>query len=234
MQLIKSAALVSVIILGAVAGCSSTTTIIQNDAAAPADAATKDTGTPKDTGASDSATNTCTPQDISGFTPTALTPPVAKPAPLCTSTDITTYIDNCVNPVNKTQCATVAATCVPCLLTPASAAKAGALIEGSGFVRANLAGCLQDLGNIACATAIDVESQCVEAACPDSVCPVIDDPSLQLLNACTTAAAKTKCKTQSDAATACLNSDAASIATCTSGTAFRDSFIAVATVMCGQ
>ena len=238
MQLIKSAALVSVIILGAVAGCSSTTTVVQTDGGSTADGAIKDTGV-KDVGPlPDGALAACKPQDVSSFKPDALVPPATK-AGACTTLDASNFFDNCIDPGDTTLCTamtkdTTKANCLKCLTTPETAAAWGALVEdANNLIRNNIAGCLQVKGDKACATAVDVDTQCSHAACPDTVCPVPsgDKAALAALNKCLSDAGKTVCKTQHDAAN-CLNADSGAAAACAGGTTFKDTFVLVADAIC--
>lgn len=238
MQLIKSAALVSVIILGAVA-CSSTTTVITTDGGPTTDsgkdAVAKDTGTPTD----GSTTATCKPQDVSSFVPDAIVPP-ATAAGACSTQDASDFFDNCVDPGDTTKCTAMTkdstkAACLKCLTTSESAATWGALIEdANSLIRNNIAGCLQVKGDTACAKAVEEDTQCSHAACPDSVCPVPsgDKAALAALNKCLSDAGKTVCKTYHDKA-ACLNGDSGAAAACVgAGNTFKDTFVAVADAIC--
>ena len=238
MQLIKSAALVSVLILGAVA-CSSTTTVVTTDGgttgdAAPKDAAGKDTAPP-----GDGSTTACAPQDVSSFKPDAIVPPATK-AGACTTLDASNFFDFCVDPGDTTQCTamtkdTTKAACLKCLTTPETATAWGALIEdANNLIRNNIAGCLQVKGDAACAKAVEEDTQCSHAACPDTVCPVPsgDKAALAALNACLTKAGTTVCKTYHTAA-ACLNGDSGAAAACVgTGNTFKDTFVAVADAIC--
>lgn len=239
MQLIKSAALVSVIILGAVAGCSSTTTVVTGDAGPTPDGGVKDTGV-KDTGPlPDGALASCKPQDVSTFKPSTIVPP-ATAAGACTTQDASDFFDFCVDPGDTTKCTamgkdTTKKACLACLTTPDTAAKWGALVQDSNnLIKNNISGCLQVKGDTACAAAVDADTQCSQAACPDTVCPVPsgDKAALAALNKCLSDSGKTVCKTYHDAA-ACLNGDAASVSACIgAGSTFKDTYVAVAGVIC--
>jgi hypothetical protein len=239
MQLIKSAALVSVIILGAVAGCSSTTTVVTTNDGGGTDGggtdAKKDVVTPP----SDGSTASCKPQDVSSFKPDALVPPATQ-AGACSVQDTSDFFDNCIDPGDTTKCTamtkdTTKAACLKCLTTPETAAKWGALIEdANNLIRNNIAGCLQVKGDAACAKAVEEDTQCSHAACPDTVCPVPsgDKAALAALNKCLTDAGKTVCKTYHDAAS-CLNGDAAAVTACIgAGSTFKDTYTAVAGAIC--
>jgi len=239
MQLIKSAALVSVIILGAVAGCSSTTTVVTTDGGGPTDGGVKadakaDTGTP-----TDGSVAACTPQDVSAFKPDAIVPPATK-AGACTTQNASDFFDFCIDPGDTTKCTamtkdTTLAACLKCLTTPETATAWGALIEdANNLIRNNIAGCLQVKGDAACAKAVEEDTQCAHAACPDTVCPVPsgDKAALTALNACLTKAGTTVCKTYHTAA-ACLNGDSGAVTACVgAGNTFKDTYVAVANAIC--
>jgi hypothetical protein len=134
---------------------------------------------------------------------------------------------------------TTKAACLKCLSTPDTAAKWGALVEDSqGLIRNNIAGCLTVKGDAACAKAVSDSNQCTVAACPDTVCPVPDGDTaaLDALNKCESDAEKAGCKTYADKA-ACLDADGSAAAVaCIAGPNstddFKDTFLAVAHVIC--
>lgn len=240
MQFSKSA-MVSLLLL--TAACSSTTTVTTTDGGTTPDAgkdvATKDVVTTTDAG------GTCKPQDVSSFVPAA-DPGPATAAGACTDQVALDYYNACVDPGDTTACAAIGkdatkAACLKCLSTPDTAGTWGALIEDSqGLIRNNIAGCLTVKGDAACATAISNVSQCSRAACPDSVCPVPDNDSAALaaLNKCESDSEAAGCKTFATAAACADTSDGGTAAAkacsapASSTDDFKDTYIAVAHVLC--
>jgi len=243
MQFSKSA-MVSFLLLAA--ACSSTTTVTTTDGGTTPDGGTKDSAA-KDTGTNpDGAAGTCTPQDVSSFAPET-DPGPATAAGACTDQVALDYYTACIDPGDTTACTalgkdTTKAACLKCLSTPETNSKWGALVEDAqGLIRNNIAGCLAVKGDAACGKAVSESSQCTRAACPDTVCPVPDGDTaaLDALNACETKAETLGCKTYAaKAACADVGADggtAAAIA-CTapanSTDSFKDTYLAVAHVIC--
>ena len=242
MQFIKSASLVSVVVLAAAAvACSSGSFMILPVDAGPD--VKKDSGVVTDSGGTDSGGGQCKPQDSSGFTPSSATPP-ATAVGACTTQDVTDFFDFCIDPGDNTKCTamtkdTTKANCLKCLSTPETATKWGALVsDDQNLVRNNIAGCLQIKGDKACADATAQSSECARFVCPDTVCPVPsgDKAALNALNKCLSDSAKTTCKTYADKANACGTPDSAAYAACTadanSTNGFRDTYVKVANAIC--
>jgi len=236
MQLIKSAALVSVIILGAVAGCSSTTPSSRRTA----DHRRRRQGHRREghRPTPDGSAPACTPQDVSAFKPSAITPPATK-AGACTTQNASDFFDFCIDPGDTTKCTamtkdTTLAACLKCLTTPDTATAWGALVEdANNLIKNNISGCLQVK---ATPPAPRPSTRTPSAArlparhrLPGSV---RRQAALAALNACLTKAGTTVCKTYHTAA-ACLNGDAASVTACIgAGNTFKDTFVAVADAIC--
>jgi len=233
-------------------GCSSTTSNngggggddggVTGDGGVKHDGGKTDGGNTGDGGpVGDSGGGTCAPGDVSTFMPPAYKP-AKKTAGACTQTFITSFYDNCLAPnATMATCAPWGSSgdathkaCAACLITADSASAYGALIEHKGTVSVNIPGCmeLKDSANgLTCAKAYQASEMCNDAACAAN-CPVTDDASFQLYQACVQQAAANGCKTYSQAA-ACANAEAdGGASVCFQGMTFQDLYNSVAPVFC--
>ena len=184
----------------------------------------------------------CMPGDVSTFTPPAYVP-AKKTAGACTATQISSFYDGCLAPNSTmTTCAPFGSTgtaankaCAACIVSADTASAYGALIEQKGLVSVNIPGCieLKDAGGgLACAKSYQASEKCNDAACAAN-CPVTDDASFQLYQACVQQAAANGCKTFSTAA-ACADAEADGglAAACFQGQTFQDLYNSVVPVFC--
>lgn len=191
------------------------------DAAPEASAETgvPDTG-PKDTGAKDTGTvmdtgPTCpTPGDVTGFAPGALHNPVAV-QDVCSETDVGTYYTSCIDMYNMSTCDAFTQahmSCATCLETlDNSMSQWGASYDRAYFIFLNVSGCVKQLGDTACAQALQNVEACEDYACMD-LCwnnSQMMQADLDNLDMCWTNVAKAGCKKYVDmASTACNAADA--------------------------
>jgi hypothetical protein len=254
MSLKKSLGLVSLgALIGALSyGCSSTTSNsggggddggVSGDGSVKHDSGTHDgaTGDDASTG-DDGGMTTCAPGDVSTFMPPAYKN-AKKVAGACTQQFITSFYNDCLAPnATMTTCAPWGSSgdaahkaCAACIITAESAAQYGALIEHKGTVSVNIPGCMElkdTAGGLACAKSYQASEECDDAACAAN-CPVTDDASFQLYQACTQQAAANGCKTYSQAA-ACADAEAdgGAAAACFSGMTFQDLYNSVTPIFC--
>jgi len=126
------------------------------------------------------------------------------------------------------------AACAACILTPASAASLGPIIDYGGFVGKNTAGCIQlvDTYGMPCATAVQVLTGCELQACQAN-CPVTSAASLDSYYDCARDADGTVCASYG-AMAACSQAIDAGPASICSSAAFKDFYDAVVPLFCGQ
>jgi hypothetical protein len=194
---------------------------VTSDAPAPPESGTVDA--PADAAVFDDYAwdaNACSPGAVQTFHPTAYVP--AAPQNACTPQLIDEFYLRCLGPGrNAVDCArfqTSSPQCYGCLLTPNSAATYGPVIRYSGFVEANIAGCIElaSRGALGCAESVQALQECDLAACQAN-CPVSDSASLTQFEGCATEAEMTVCKPYA-ASAACMASegDAGPLAACSS------------------
>ena len=185
----------------------------------------------------------CAPGDVSTFMPPAYIP-AKHSAGACNAQQITALYDGCLAPNSTmTTCApftSATATpankaCFACAISADSASAYGALVEQKGLVSINIPGCVEikdTAGGLACAKAYQASEKCNDAACAAN-CPVTDDASFQLYQACVQQASANGCKTYSTAA-ACANAeqDGGAAADCFKGQSFQDLYNNVVPVFC--
>jgi hypothetical protein len=132
----------------------------------------------------------CTPADVGGFQP-SWKPPTALHQAKCTQQGINDFHIFCLGGGDQAACQSFLATaagkaCAACIVTPATAASFGPLVDhsGEGYVSINVAGCVAALEpcNESCARDMLAADQCKDTAC--SSCKVIDSQSLAERNAC--------------------------------------------------
>jgi hypothetical protein len=198
-----------------------------------------DSGTPVDAGGT---TGSCSPADVSGFTAPAYHN-AKTPTGACTQAYIDAFYTGCLA-AGSTQatCAPFGSgadashkACAACIVSADTAAQYGALVEHKGTVSLNVAGCMEikdPTGGLACAKSYQASEACTDAACAAN-CPVTDDASFQLYQACVQQASSNGCKTYTTAA-ACADAEAeAGAATvCFQGQTFQDLYNSIVPVFC--
>lgn len=136
--------------------------------ASPAEAATVDA-------------NACRPGDVQTFVPTAYRPAAGKHQDACSTNAIDAIYEHCFDPTiaSSITCGNDSVTyaaCFACILTSDDAAHYGPLLtDSTGWVRPNVAGCIelsdQSTEGLACAKGVQVLASCELAAC-EANCPV--------------------------------------------------------------
>ncbi len=121
-----------------------------------------------DGGVVDASSASCTPADVSSYTPAPLTPPKA-PALQCSQTQLTAFYNACLGPsAARTTCdafQATNATCSSCLLSSRSDSTWGPIVTTSTTWDFNVAGCVSLAGDATCASAIAAAQGCEETAC---------------------------------------------------------------------
>jgi hypothetical protein len=197
---------------------------VTSDAPAPPESGTVDA--PADAGALDEYgwdANACSPGAVQTFHPTAYIPALRKSS--CVGVDpavnlIDQFYTLCLGTGrDAAKCAlfqSANSECYDCLLTPSGSASYGPVIRYSGFVEANIAGCIElaSRGALGCAESVQALEQCDLAAC-EANCPVTDPPSLAAFEGCATDSEMTVCKPYAGPAS-CLMSDSGPLSVCDS------------------
>ena len=165
----------------------------------------------------------CGPGDVATYHPTYHAANVQIGA--CDAGQVQSFFDACFGSTKSTSdCQdfrTKYPTCASCIITPESATTYGPIIDHTGFVSTNVAGCIEvtvaevgtaaDAGvaELTCAHAVEALAGCELAAC-EANCAVHDATSLSEFSQCTRSADGAGCGTFS-AAASCVNpeSDAA-------------------------
>jgi hypothetical protein len=200
-----------------------------------------DSGQPGD----DSSTTTCAPGSTAGFKPTWKPP--APHQNICTQSQIDGFFTGCIKTGSTNQtCAPYGTNgtaanqaCAKCLITAQTASSYGALIDKSGVVEVNIAGCLAiaegKIDGSGCAGKLQAGSQCDDAACKVN-CPVTDDASFKLYQQCTQTADQDAnlCGSYATAAQCAdvIVEGGTAGASCLQGQTFDDLYAAVAPVFC--
>ena len=173
----------------------------------------------------------CEPADMSDWVPPDYVPARAA-AVVCTEAIIRQYATDCLNGTN---CAPFEAggehaACAECLTaTAVGESEYGPLILSGSLRETNVAGCIELLGEAACAVSMQAKSACEREACLSN-CPVTDSQSLTLYQQCKQEASTGVCDAYRQAAI-CI-SDPAHSQACSGGT-FEDGLVAVGSVFCG-
>jgi hypothetical protein len=182
---------------------------------------------------------------VSSFKP-AWKPP-APHQDKCTQSHIDNFFADCVKSGSTQQTCAPWGTngteankaCAACLFTSETASAYGPLIEKSGVVELNVAGCIAIAENhsdgTGCGGKYQASSQCGDASCKPS-CPVTDDTSFQLFEQCVMNAdgQAQYCKSYSDAATcadAIMEAGAAG-SSCLGFQSFDDGYAQIAPTFC--
>jgi hypothetical protein len=174
----------------------------------------------------------CEPADMSDWVAPAYTPARA-PAQVCTEALIRQYSTDCLN---GTDCSAFEAggehvACGDCLRpTPVEEAEYGPVVLFGTLRETNFAGCIELVGEAACAEHQQAKSRCEHDACHDN-CPITDTASLTLYQQCRVEARSGVCDAYREAAV-CIT-DSAHVEAC-SGDDFEEALVAVGTVFCGS
>jgi hypothetical protein len=226
-------------------GCSSSSSPASSDdgGVGTPEGGKKDSGIgAADDGSADAALN-CNPVNpaTGGFQPKWHPPSGHKDA--CSQTNIDNFLKFCFGAGDQTACQSFLAgaegkTCAQCILTPATAAAPGPLVDhpGQGFASLNFAGCLaiaqQD---DKCAQSFNALQQCDDAAC--AACVVPNDPnnpnSLDPLNQCQNQAESTVCQTYGTAAQCAQDAaEAGRAGECLNFSTFEEGYAKIVPVFC--
>lgn len=188
---------------------------------------------------------TCAPADVTTFQPPTYVPAVGASQGKCTPAQIQSFYDDCLAP-NATQatCAPFSRStgtaenkaCAACIVTADSATSYGAIVEHKGVVNINIPGCMEltdPAGGLMCAKAYQAADACDRAACAAN-CPVTDDASFQLYQACLQQAGGGGCKSYAQgSACASAEADGGPAARCFMGQSFQDLYSIVVPIFCG-
>lgn len=150
----------------------------------------------------------CETCDVTGFTPTQLSPPVSA-TNACSPSDIQAFVTACVgSTATPTTCSgwqesDAGAACGACILTPTTSAQSGALLCDATSCQANEGGCVDILlsevsreigsgGSGSCGDLVSAEYGCIDYAC--GACTTSSD-----FDACETNATQVECQAYADA-----------------------------------
>jgi hypothetical protein len=183
----------------------------------------------------------CHAADLSSWSAPAYTRATGGSQGWCTPAQIQSFYDSCLGS-NATQSLCALETkdnlCASCLVTGDNAPGYGPLILHGGLAIANFAGCVELLdptNGLACAKGIQALLECELAACAAN-CPVKDDATLKLYDACVADADANECASYA-ASAQCLSSlgdaGAAAVAACDPSQSFDKAYFALAKVFCG-
>ncbi len=185
--------------------------------------------------------NVCVPADTSAFKPNWV-PPVHD-VNACSDVQIQDYWSNCYDKTTASQPKCSAwvkvpanKACLGCLDTPDTALAYGTLIGHKGFTSANQPGCVAVLTNDVtangCGAKIAASDECQHVACQacsDAISSA-DPQTFKDFLTCLTNAAKTVCKTYTQAVCADAGAD---LSACGPHSAFQDYYFGIAPVLCG-
>ena len=151
----------------------------------------------------------CAPQSTAGYTP-VFVPPRA-PLSVCTSDQITTYMQNCFEGGDASTCSqfqgnSANASCIQCMISSddTSDPEWSAVLQGAGYVFLNIGGCvaLKDPCQMPCAHSLESLVQCQIYSC-GSVCPISDYASAEAFQACAVQTEKCTCLPEARAYAEC-------------------------------
>jgi hypothetical protein len=250
MSLKKSVCLVSVgTLIGVlVYGCSSSSnggTTTGDDAGGAMDGSGMHDSAPADAHPGDAhmeAAVACAPGDVSGFMAPAYVH-AHQQTGACTDQQIADFYSKCLDTTTrlKADCDALKAaapTCTGCIEVPSTAATWGATFTRSGVIWVNVGGCMELLGGadgLACAKLNQAASACNDAACAPT-CPVTDDASFQLYEACIQQSAANGCMSMEQQAAACettISMGDGGAVICTQGSVFQDFYNGIVPIFCG-
>jgi hypothetical protein len=181
----------------------------------------------------------CAPGDVQTFRPGDYVPANA-PRIACTGTEIDDLYTLCFGAeAYKDPSACYAwesahAGCFDCVVTMSTATSYGPVIDYSGFVEANVAGCIELVSHgTACAKPVEALASCELAAC-EANCPVRNSSTLTSFEGCTTQADVEGCQAYAQQAS-CFSSqsDAGPLSVC-AATDFWQFFRTVAPLFCAS
>jgi hypothetical protein len=188
---------------------------------------------------------TCMPGDVTTFQAPTYQNASGANQGKCTPAQITAFYDDCLAanttqatcaPFTGTSATTANKACASCIVTADTAMKLGPVVEHKGIISINIPGCMElldPMGGLSCAKAYQASDACDRAACAAN-CPVTDDASFMLYQACTDQAAAGGCSAFAQgAACATAEADAAATKVCFAGQTFQDLYDGVVPVFCG-
>ncbi len=158
----------------------------------------------------------CVPADLTGFTPPPYVPPTGYRQGVCTPELMASFYSACVDADAQVgACSSTFGSlasaenqaCAACLITSASAAAHGPLVDRIDSITVNLGGCLALTGGAAgeqCAQKMQAFDACVAAACAAN-CPISDSASYSARANCQKAAALGGCASYGVDANTCQN-----------------------------
>lgn len=169
----------------------------------------KTDGGKKDSGKDGSITTVaCTPESISGFSPSWKSPKTLH-ASSCTAANAEKAVDCMFDPnADQTLCDafnndSANQACIQCVYTDKSSATYGPLILEGSFASLNLAGCIARLSNdttsTSCGAKVQALSQCRDAACASCPDPSVDQTSFDNYQQCQTDSEASECATYANA-----------------------------------
>ena len=178
----------------------------------------------------------CGPGDVQTFVPGGYVPAHA-PQDACDPDDIEGIYESCLGPNRSPDgCAAVQASkaaCFSCLVTPSGGTSYGSVIEYTGFVEPNVAGCVElvSQGGMSCAKSLQALAGCQLQAC-EANCPVTDASSLAAFEGCSAQAEAGGCEAYAQAASCFWSqADAGPLSVC-SATDFHAFFVNASALFC--
>src|SRR4029077_6153484 len=126
----------------------------------------------------------CRPGDVATYRPAPYHLAAAAHKGACDAMQIADFYKQCLGPQKTSaQCSAfmsdkTTGPCAACIVTSETADHYGPVIDHSGFVTANVAGCIEltDPSGVSCAKSVQALNGCELAAC-EANCPVHDAPS---------------------------------------------------------
>jgi hypothetical protein len=148
----------------------------------------------------DAGSPPCAPVAVTGYAPSALTPP-RSPSTACAGQGLADFYDACITGgMSNAECSVVRASdapCAQCLISSATDATWGAVVLVGAATKLNVAGCValvqHDAGATSCAARVGAALGCESLAC-DAVCPLDVDGGAISYDACVQAAVAGECR----------------------------------------
>jgi len=173
----------------------------------------------------------CAPADMSDWTPPPYVP-ARTTAAGCTEAVIRQYVAECLSGADCAAFETGGqhADCGSCLSpTPIDSSEYGPLVLVGSVRETNFAGCIELMGEAACAEHQQAKSDCTREACAAN-CPVTDSESLADFQQCREEARTGVCDAYREAAVCITSTD--HVDAC-SGDTFEDAAVSLGLVFCG-
>jgi hypothetical protein len=183
----------------------------------------------------------CRPGDVATYRPAPYRLAAAAHKGVCDAMQIADFFRECLGPQKTSaQCSAfmsdkTTGACAACIVTSETADHYGPVIDHSGFVTANVAGCIEltDPSGVSCAKSVQALSGCELAAC-EANCPVHDAPSRSAYDACAKQADQAGCLYYAKAAScSAAEEDAGQAAICLLPM-FQNFYDAVVPLFCGS